>query len=117
MSRQAIDPNVARTLGAMMVNTTEWGSARGAFHDGRGRRQRRALEWRVAGKTGTLFDDKPFVNYSWFVGFAPADKPEIAFAVLLGHDHEGRVKAAELAKKLVAGYAAGTTASSLVARR
>jgi cell division protein FtsI/penicillin-binding protein 2 len=115
--RQAIAPEVARTLGAMMVNTTEWGTASAAFHEGRGRRCKRTLDWHVAGKTGSLYGDKPFVAYSWFVGFAPAEKPEIAFAVLLGHDHEGRVKAAELAKKLVAGYEAGVPAGALVAKR
>jgi cell division protein FtsI/penicillin-binding protein 2 len=102
----------------MMVNTTEWGSARAAFHEGHGRRYRRALDWHVAGKTGSLFGERPFVAYSWFVGFAPADKPEIAFAVLLGHDHERRVKAAHLARQLVAAYAqrAGAAAPILAKR-
>jgi cell division protein FtsI/penicillin-binding protein 2 len=114
---RALDAATARTLAAMMVNTTEWGTARAAFHDGRGRRSKRTLEWRVAGKTGSLYGDKPFVAYSWFVGFAPADKPEIAFAVLLGHDQEGRVKAAELAKQLVAGWMVRAPADALLARR
>ena len=75
------------------------------------------LEWRVAGKTGSLFGERPFVAYSWFVGFAPAENPQIAFAVLLGHDHEGRVKAAQLAKHLVAGYAERAAGEGLLAKR
>jgi cell division protein FtsI/penicillin-binding protein 2 len=114
---QAIAPAVARTLGAMMVNTTEWGSARAAFHERRGRHYRRALEWRVAGKTGSLFGERPFVAYTWFVGFAPAEQPQIAFAVLLGHDQENRVKAAELARRLVGAYAQRTPLSPFLARR
>jgi penicillin-binding protein A len=111
-----LDAATARQLGAMMINTTEWGSARVAFHDGRGKK-RRALDWQVAGKTGSLFGSEPFVAYTWFVGFAPADRPEIAFAVLLGHDQENRVKAAELAKVLVAGYEQRVPPESLLARR
>ena len=116
-AEQRLSPATAHTLGTMMVNTTEWGSARNAFHDGRGKKWRRALDWRVAGKTGSLYGSEPFVAYSWFVGFAPADKPEIAFAVLLGHDQEGRVKAAELAKVLVAGWELRAPSEALLARR
>ena len=53
------------------------------------------------GKTGTLNGHEPFVAYSWFVGFAPADHPRIAFAVLLGNDENGRMKASEVARDLL----------------
>jgi cell division protein FtsI/penicillin-binding protein 2 len=98
---QLIGAETAHTLGRMMINTTEWGSAQKAFHDGA---HRRLLPVRVAGKTGTLTSREPYLAYSWFVGFAPADNPKIAFAVLLGRADESDVKAAELARALVASW-------------
>jgi penicillin-binding protein A len=100
-SQRVISESTARKLTAMMVGTTEWGSARGAFRDKR--TDRRVLgRMKVAGKTGTLNGHDPFVAYSWFVGFAPADHPRIAFAVLLGNDENGRMKASEVARDLLA---------------
>ena len=39
---------------------------------------------------------------SWFVGFAPADKPQIAFAVMVENGGQGAKAAAPIAAKLVA---------------
>jgi cell division protein FtsI/penicillin-binding protein 2 len=78
---------------------------RGAFHDPRTWR-RATGGWRVAGKTGTLNGADPFIAYSWFVGFAPAHRPEVAFAVLLGHGEGGGTKAAEVAREVVARWQA-----------
>jgi peptidoglycan glycosyltransferase len=114
---QVLGEETAHTLGRMMINTTEWGSAQKAFHDGR---HGRLLPVRVAGKTGTLTGREPYLAYSWFVGFAPADEPKIAFAVLLGRAGESDVKAAEVARALVASWLdhdAATPRSSLVAAR
>jgi len=74
----------------------------------------------VAGKTGTLFyrgrpSDPSLpsalpggdqIGYSWFVGFAPADKPAIAFAILLGNPSAWQLKAHSVAKQVVADYLA-----------
>jgi cell division protein FtsI/penicillin-binding protein 2 len=99
---RVLGEETARTLGRMMINTTEWGSAQRAFHD---RRHHRLLgSVRVAGKTGTLNGNDPFLAYSWFVGFAPADEPRIAFAVLLARADETDVRAAEVARALVAAW-------------
>ena len=49
----------------------------------------------VAAKTGTLIGDKPTRMYSWFVGFAPAEAPEVAIAVLLANDVTWRMKGNE----------------------
>jgi cell division protein FtsI/penicillin-binding protein 2 len=99
-THRAISPAAAHTLASMMVGTTEFGSARLAFQDGRKRR----LPVAVAGKTGSLNRPEPFTAYSWFVGFAPADKPEVAVAVLLGHGPDGGPRAAEVARDLLAVY-------------
>jgi penicillin-binding protein A len=38
---------------------------------------------RVAGKTGTAETDDPGRNQAWFIGFAPADDPVVAVAVVI----------------------------------
>jgi peptidoglycan glycosyltransferase len=114
-AERALPEPVARALAAMMTGTTEFGSARAAFHDKHS--HKRLLHMTVAGKTGSLYEDEPFAAYSWFVGFAPAERPEVAFAVLLGHDQENRVKAAEVARALLAAWAERSPPPSLLAHR
>jgi penicillin-binding protein A len=73
---------MARELRDMLVDTTVSGTARRAF-----RTQRGALLQgiRVAGKTGSLSGPDPKGRYEWFVGVAPAEKPELAIAVVSVH--------------------------------
>jgi len=99
-THRAISPTAAHALASMMLGTTEFGSARLAFRDGHKRR----LPVAVAGKTGSLNRPDPFTAYSWFVGFAPAEKPEVAVAILLGHGPDGGPRAAEVARDLLAVY-------------
>jgi len=84
------------------------GTAKGAFHDRKGHA---LLPVSVAGKTGTLSaqTDKGYLGYSWFVGFAPADHPKIAFAVVIGNQASWRIKAAYVGRRLVEEYLAETT--------
>ena len=101
-AHRAIAADTAAELGRMMVGTTEWGSANRAFRDSSTGR-RRLAGVRVAGKTGTLTGhDAGGLAYSWFVGFAPADHPQVAFAVLLGRADEADIRAAEVARALLA---------------
>jgi cell division protein FtsI/penicillin-binding protein 2 len=86
---------VARDVARMMVGTTRFGTARGAFA-ARGRR----LPYDVAGKTGSLSRAKPYTHYNWFVGFAPADNPKVAFGVIVGTDGNN-IKAAEVAREVL----------------
>ena len=37
----------------------------------------------VAGKTGTAESDDPNRNQAWFIGFAPAEDPAVAVAVVI----------------------------------
>ena len=57
----------------------------------------------VAGKTGTAESgqEKP---HAWFVGYAPADEPEIAIAVVVEHTGEGSVFAAPLWRQVAEAY-------------
>jgi penicillin-binding protein 2 len=57
----------------------------------------------VAGKTGTAESgqEKP---HAWFVGYAPADEPEIAIAVVVEHTGEGSTYAAPLWRQVAEAY-------------
>jgi len=92
--RRAIDASVARSVARMMVQACDDGSAAKSF--GRGRPQR------VAGKTGTLNVTEPFfMEHSWFVGFAPAAKPEIIVSVLLGNSANWHLRGHEAARRMI----------------
>src|SRR3954471_20969911 len=98
--RLVVDPAAAREVGRMMELTTRVGTAKGTFRDKRGRR---LLPFEVAGKTGTLSaeTDRGYVGYSWFVGYAPAERPTIAFAVVLGNNPNWRIKATYVGRHIV----------------
>jgi peptidoglycan glycosyltransferase len=113
-----ISPQSAAQLRAMMRSVVESGTAAGAFAPLAGKIP-------TGGKTGTadrdvyVYDRKgnPVVDYvdktghnhyqtegstdSWFVGFAPADNPQIAFAVMVENGGQGAKAAAPIAAKLV----------------
>ena len=113
-----ISAQSAAQLRALMRSVVERGTAAGAFASLGGRIT-------AGGKTGTadrdVFDydrqGKPVVDHidkegdvhfktegwtdSWFIGFAPADDPKIAFAVLVENGGQGARSAAPIAAKLV----------------
>jgi peptidoglycan glycosyltransferase len=55
---------------------------------------------RIAGKTGTAQNPEG-AAHSWFVGFAPADHPALAVAVLVEHGGYGAATAAPIARDLL----------------
>jgi peptidoglycan glycosyltransferase len=92
--------DVAASIGEMMIATTLVGTAQKSFVDGQGHPY--VTQMSVAGKTGSLTGKKaPFLNYNWFIGYAPADRPEVAFAVLLANEPAWRIKAHYAARRLV----------------
>ena len=97
--------DTAREVGRMMELTTRIGTAKAAFHDRRGHRY---LPVDVAGKTGTLSaqTERGYLGYSWFIGYAPADHPAIAFAVALGNPAQWRIKATYVARRIVSEHLA-----------
>ncbi len=55
----------------------------------------------TAGKTGTAQAGKGQPDHAWFAGYAPADNPRIAFAVVLEHAGSGGKAAGPVARQLV----------------
>jgi peptidoglycan glycosyltransferase len=100
---RALAEAVADQVGEMMVGTTQFGTARESFRDAQGVDY--LPGYAVAGKTGSLTGKRePILNYNWFIGFAPAERPEIAFAVILANPSDWRIKAHYAARRLVQIY-------------
>jgi penicillin-binding protein A len=92
--RRAVTAEIARAVGTMMKATCEIGSAAKSF----GKHQ----PIRVAGKTGTLTRTEPFyMEHSWFVGYAPAQQPQIIVSVLLGNPENWHLRGHEAARRLI----------------
>jgi len=93
-AHRVITADTARAVARMMMQTCDGGSAVRSFGKGH--------KVRVAGKTGTLTRTEPFyMEHSWFVGFAPAAKPEIIVSVLLGNPESWHLRGHEAARRLI----------------
>ena len=84
---QVIRPETARALGQMLVRAVQ---AQGAFAFGA-----RIPGVNVAGKTGTA-ENPSGAPHGWFVGFAPAEAPTVAVAVVIENTPKGGEDAAPL---------------------
>ena len=100
--RRVLSRRTARAVGRMMERTCRDGTARSAFFDRRGRPFLPGI--RVAGKTGTLAGSDPYRGYTWWVGYAPADAPEVAVAALVVNTPRWRIKASYLAREALRYY-------------
>ena len=81
-----------------MIKTVKEGSARRAFLE----RRRPAMgRLGAGGKTGSLFiKSKAGQDLTWFVGFAPAQEPEIAVAAYVINGPKWRIRAPYMGEKL-----------------
>ncbi|MCK5799738.1 MAG: hypothetical protein KAI47_21255, partial [Deltaproteobacteria bacterium] len=114
--RRIMPRSNARALGAMMARTTSpIGTGRRGFISRRGKPF--LGDFHVAGKTGSLSRRNPPLSYSWFVGYAPVEKPKIAFAVLLGNPPRWRIKASAAARMFLADYIALTAKRRVTPQR
>ncbi|WP_144830888.1 penicillin-binding protein 2 [Microbacterium sp. BH-3-3-3] len=93
---RALEPGVNAQMVSMMTANVQDGAASNARIDG----------VQVAGKTGTAENDsRPYTL--WFTGFAPADDPQVAVAVVVengggrGQSGSGNEIAAPIAKKVM----------------
>jgi len=61
----------------------------------------RLEEVRIAGKTGTAQVGEGKDDHAWFVGYAPADHPRLAFSVIVEHGGHGGETAGPIAREIV----------------
>ncbi|SCG83061.1 peptidoglycan glycosyltransferase [Proteiniborus sp. DW1] len=84
-------PEIAEQLKSMMVDVVEKGTGKNA----------RISNMQVAGKTGTA-ENESGKEHAWFIGFAPADDPKVAVAVVIESSGKtGGVEAAPIARDLM----------------
>jgi peptidoglycan glycosyltransferase len=94
---QAVTPEVANELTAMLVNVVDVGTGTPAQIPG----------VKVAGKTGTAETTPGKPPHAWFVSFAPAGNPQVAVAVVvedggnLGSEATGGKLSAPIAKAVM----------------
>jgi peptidoglycan glycosyltransferase len=99
---QAVSPASAAAVTRMMEAVVDGGTGTTAQIDG----------VRVAGKTGTAETGVGDRNTTWFVSFAPADRPRVAVAVVLeNQEGTGGATAAPIAKELMQAILSGRSNS------
>ncbi|HEX2075375.1 MAG TPA: penicillin-binding protein 2 [Geodermatophilus sp.] len=95
---EPISPEVADQLTEMMISVVANGSGRAARISG--------IE--VAGKTGTAEVAQGVPDHNWFIGFAPADDPQIAVAVFVANGGgTGGDVSAPIARQVMQAYLEG----------
>jgi cell division protein FtsI/penicillin-binding protein 2 len=114
---RVVDEPVAEALARMMRTTTTEGTARKIFRRDRWSRRSPLREVTVAGKTGSLAEKQPFRDYSWFVGFAPADDPQVAVATVIVNERLWRVRAPWVAHNALEAYFAAPPARPVALAR
>src|SRR5207247_4412218 len=82
--------DTAKTLGDFIVEGVDNGYAAKAAIPG----------IKVAGKTGTA-EVGGGTSHSWFIGFAPADEPRVAVAVIMEHQGSGSDFATPAAQRVM----------------
>uniref|UniRef100_A0A7C4CAX0 Penicillin-binding protein 2 n=1 Tax=candidate division WOR-3 bacterium TaxID=2052148 RepID=A0A7C4CAX0_UNCW3 len=90
-----LDQNDLKQVRLAMTRVVEHGTGRAA----------RLGEITIAGKTGTA-QNPPRPDHAWFVGYAPADAPEVVFAVIVENAGHGGTVAAPIVAKLVRAWSA-----------
>jgi penicillin-binding protein A len=96
--RTVLDPSLTEAIRAGMERAVE-GTLGRQYTAGA-----RVPGIRVAGKSGTAQLGGKGEPHSWFIGFAPADDPEVAIAVLVEHGGGGAQRAAPLAGEMLQAY-------------
>ena len=89
--KQAMSADAARLIAEMMVYSVEAGFAQPA----------RIAGVSVAGKTGTAEVGGSAEPHAWFIGFAPADNPSIAVAVIRENAGQGSAQATPQGRQVI----------------
>lgn len=88
---QVMDKDTAEKIKALMIEAVNSGTGTKA----------KVSKVTVAGKTGTAEAGRDKKPHAWFVGFAPADKPKAAIAVLIENGGGGGSVAAPIASRVL----------------
>ncbi|KYO68007.1 peptidoglycan D,D-transpeptidase FtsI family protein [Thermovenabulum gondwanense] len=91
--KTVISPQTADIVRDYMVEVVEKGTGKAA----------RMKDIKVAGKTGTA-ENPHGEPHSWFIGFAPAQDPAIAIAVIVENGGSGGKVAAPIAREIIEYY-------------
>jgi peptidoglycan glycosyltransferase len=86
-----ITGDVASQLNQMMQSVVQRGTGTAA-----------QLSVAVAGKTGSAENVPGAPTHAWFIGFAPADNPQVAVAVIVENGGTGGTVAAPIARQVMA---------------
>ncbi len=97
-----LTPDQLAGLREAMISVVERGTARGAARIG---------AFTIAGKTGTA-QNPHGPAHGWFIGFAPADKPEIVVGAIIEFAREGPYVAPLVARIIARYLGADSTAAS-----
>jgi peptidoglycan glycosyltransferase len=89
--KRALKPATSEEVKRLMVGAVESGTGRAAALPGIA----------VAGKTGTAEISKKKKTHAWFVGFAPAENPKVAIAVIIEEAGTGGRVAAPVAREVM----------------
>jgi cell division protein FtsI/penicillin-binding protein 2 len=100
--RPVIPTSTAQELTRMMCRTVTHGTSRSAFYDPQGNKFLPGVK--VAGKTGSLAEERPYRAYNWWVGFAPADDPKLAVSALVINNPRWRIKGSYVAREALRYY-------------
>lgn len=98
---RVLTPQAAAALVDMLQKTVTEGTGRRIFHE------RHLALPDAAGKTGSLSDKRPFRDYSWFMGFAPVEAPQVAVAAVVVNDPYWRIRGTWLGKEAMRLYLDG----------
>ena len=91
---QIIEKSVAKKVNKMMQAVVTEGTA----HSLQG------FSFSVAGKTGSAEFDSEGTSHAWFIGFAPADNPEIAVSIVVEGAGTGSEYALPIARRMFEEY-------------
>lgn len=105
--RQVMQPATAAAMHRLMVQSVQEGYARPAQIPG----------IQVGGKTGTAEVDGERAPHAWFVGYAPAERPQVAVAVIAENRGSGTDVATPIGRRLLEAALARTAGASEPARQ
>lgn len=102
VDEQVISANSAKSLRALMRETTRIGSARKSFQGLNRYKVYKDME--IGGKTGSLTGYSPKGRHDWFVGYAEKDGRKVAYASLIINKEKWYVRSAYVARQFIYNY-------------